>query len=381
MKKQNEASKTIADSELKTAAEKKHRYSRKVRIAALVSTVVLTVVGVLSMSAGIYIWQLISLVDYDSTDTSGTTLNLTLPDSTYEETSAEPIENVDYSAKSVSEIDVRGNTKDITNIMLLGVDYSTGGYNANHSDTNIILSINKKTKTIKLISLLRDTVVTLPGVDRNGDGMDDYGKLNAAFFIGGYDYMSRMLNQNFRLDIDQYIGVNFDAFAIAVDAIGGLDVDLTQAETTQVPIVGSTIAADAPGFKRIGTTAGTYHLDGYQALQYARIRHLAGDDFARTSRQRKVVTMLLEKAKTMSLGTMAALLQQMFPKIKTNMSQNDLLAYAVSAPSYASYTIEKDYNLPKSGEYSNKRIPIYGDSLLMNDPRTAVLDLHSYIYE
>lgn len=339
---------------------KPKRFSRGVRATVMALSVVMTVVALLAMSAGVYVWILVDKVNFEG-ETSEQHVDELPDDGTDDVVSGEQMDNPDDHAVSVSDIQVKGNTKDITNILLLGID---GNSFVGRSDTTMLLSINNKTKKIRLISFLRDTWVTIPGRDKNGDGKDDYVKLNAAYAYGGFDLLSKTMEQNFRLKVDKYVAVNFKAFPAAVNAMGGVTMTLTAGEARIVGVGGG--------------RAGTYHLNGTQTLDYARIRKL-DSDFGRTNRQRKVVTALLNEAKKMDLLKLHNTLMDVLPKVKTNMSQNEFIAFTANVVTYASYTIEADYHLPQNGSYKGSKIN-GGLGLWLNDAKKSVKELHDYIY-
>ncbi len=356
------------------------RNKSKKRIVTSIISGVMGLIAVLCIGGGVLIWTIMGKINFVDPDESWPEISFDPTDG--DESTDLPVESVDDSvyenAKSVADIPVRGNEKGITNILLLGIDGKT--YKS-RSDTNMILSINDNTKTIKLISLLRDTYVSYPGRDKDGDGKDDWGKLNAAYAYGGHKLQSAMLEQNFRLKIDQYIGVNFEAFPKVVDAMGGVDIYMTKAELTQVPKAGVKAEPGAPNFVSMSYLgeAGTYHLDGYQALQYARIRHL-DSDFKRTERQRIVVEQLMEKAKTMNVAQLTGVVWTALDYVDTNMSSDELLGFAVNSLKYKDYDIDISYYVPQPDAYVNKKYAGAGAVLVLKDPKASVEDLHRYIY-
>ena len=354
------------------------RYKKSVRVSMAILSAVMALVSVLMMTAGGYLVHTMNLLVHEG-DVSITYVDSLPPEEGDGPATGEVMLPDDYNADEVSQISVKGNTKDVTNIMLIGSDARTltqGG----RSDTMMLLSINTRAKTIKLISFLRDTSVTIPGRDRNGDGVDDYDKLAHAYAYGGFDLMAKTYEQNFRLKIDKYILVNFVTFEKVVDAMGGVTIELTERETSQVPKAGIRREPVDSGFQRIGTKAGTYELDGYQALQYARIRKI-DSDFNRTGRQRKVIEALLEKAKSMNFGTLNNILNQCLPNVLTNMSGDELIGYALNAGTYKDFTIDTSFHLPADGEYNTMpRLPNGGAVLWLKDPAEAVLELHEFIY-
>ena len=355
--------------------KKRKRYSKKVRITTIAGVSVMGIIAVLCIGVGALVWNMLSGVGFVPGDTSID------PDFSLEEESGDEDPNLDaayQNAKALSELPVRKNTKYIKNYLLLGYD---GTKNKGvRSDTNIILSVNDKKKTIKLISLLRDTYVSLPGRDANKDGKDDWGKLNSAYAYGGHTMQSAMIRDNFRLEIDQYIGVNFTSMPIVVDAMGGLDIELTKAEMGQIPANGVKAVPGDPGWKPMTGNAGVHHLDGFQTLQYARIRH-TDSDFQRTARQRNVVTLMMQKAKTMNVGQILDVAKKALSCVDTNMSPDELLGFAGNALKYMDYTIINDYYLPQPGDYLNKSYKGPGAVLEFKDQKKSVAALHHYIYD
>ncbi len=293
------------------------------------------------------------------------------PDASYDESDVlSDYTFIDASATEVAKIPVRGNTKNVTNYLLIGVDGRGDSYAA-RSDTTIILTINKENKTIKLTSLMRDIMVTIPGRDKNGDGKDDYGKFNWAYAFGGFDLMQKTIEQNFRLKIDKYIAVNFSAFENAVDALGGVDIALTDAELAEVTRTSSRPSSTS--------TSGVYHLNGAQSLAYSRIRSL-DSDFGRNNRQRKMIQAMFSRAKSMNIGQLNTLLNTVLPQVRTNMTPNELTGFALNSVTYFSYDMKETYYLPQSGTYTSKIDPSIGWVMLFNDPVKAITDLHKFIY-
>ena len=357
---------------------KRHRYKKSVRVTVSILSSLMVVVSVLLMTAGGYVMHAMNLIVGDE-EFDGNYVDSLPPDDEDPDVSIDTSFNPsDYDKSEVSKITLRGNTKDVTNLLLLGIDARTMKERG-RSDSMIIVTINKKNKTIKLSSLLRDTAVTIPGRDKNGDGQDDYAKLNAAYAYGGFNLLSKTIEQNFRLKIDKYVGVNFVVFPIAVDAMGGIDIYMTAKEASKVCAPGQKLEDWERGFKKIGTESKVYHLNGYQALQYSRIRHI-DSDFNRTGRQRKVIEQLIVKAKTMSFGTLNTILNQVLPQVATNMSGDELMGYALNAGSYANYAIDTSFHLPENGKYKGWTLPGGGASLRLTDPVESVKSLHEWIY-
>lgn len=359
-------------------AVREYRYSKTVRIWTTVGTSLMALLGVLCIVISCMGMHMLSLANFDNGEDSGDA-NADIPEDDDDVQYSDPFDPSIYeNATSVLEIPLRGNTDGVRNIMLLGVD---GQSFSGRSDTMIILSINDKNKTIRMVSLLRDTWVSVPGRDKNGDGEDDICKLNASYAYGKFRLLSNTIAQNFRVDIDEYIGVNFKVLPILIDAIGGLDVPLTAREMTQVPAKGCKVTASSkdPAFVPISGKPGVHHLDGFQALEYARIRAI-DSDFKRTERQRKVVSLLIEKAKTMSYSQLIDMVYAALPHVSTNMSADEFLFFAANAVKYTSYAIETDFHIPEDKGYKGTYIN-GGSGLQILDPHATVTNLHKYLYE
>lgn len=314
---------------------------------------------------------------------------------TYMEASESPVPptfsesyKVDQPEVSVNlaNLEVRGDTETIHNFFLLGVD-SRANDLYGRSDTMMIASVNDSTKTIKLISILRDTWATIPGMDWDGDGTDDYAKLNAAYASGGFDLLNKTVRQNFCLDIDEYVAVNFSGFGAAVDALGGVEVEVDDAAVTWIPKYDpgdpDKFACDHYGNQLrepIGYTGGKYLLNGYQALAFCRVRYCYPDsDFSRQQNQRDVVSALMSKAKSSSPSTLYKVASNVLPAVTTNLSRTEIENYIVNVLKYANYKIETEYHLPAAGEYSD--LSLSGSlGLWIEDPETTVRELHQYIY-
>ncbi|MBO7515813.1 MAG: LCP family protein [Lachnospiraceae bacterium] len=239
-----------------------------------------------------------------------------------------------------------GADPNVLNILLIGID-SRSDSNAGRSDTMIIMSINRNTKQIILTSLMRDCYVAIPGRGNN--------RLNAAHAYGGANLLMQTIEVNFGIHIDYFARVNFFSFMDIVDAVGGIDINLTAAE---LPHVNSASTAQ----NKI-QNAGMNHLNGPQALAYARIRYV-GSDYARTQRQRTVLQTVAGKLRGMGLGELNSFLNVALPKIATNIPQGVLNDLVWSMPSTLKYNIS-EFRVPWDGTGSSVRIN--GKSVLAVD--------------
>lgn len=335
-------------------------------IVATIGSALLVLVGALVIVGGISINNLLSAVNQDpqSGDASYTPLPV-LPSGATVPPEEIGLTHEDFLATNVGEIELRGDKNTVKNFLLIGTDKSAG-----LNDTNIILSINMQKQTISLVSLLRDTLVLIPGYDYDHDGNDDYFKLNSAFASGGFERLRKTIQANYRLDIDRYVQVDFSGFAGVVNKMGGVDMELTAAEAVEL---------------KVGTQAGTYALDGNDALRYVRIRRL-DNDFGRTNRQRKMLMTLFNKAKKLNMGEMYTVLYGVLTKVTTNMSKDEMTGLAVDGlMKYASYSLES-YSLPH-GPWGTDFV--YGEIrrgglkysvVEFKDLKDSVLELHGWLY-
>ncbi len=214
--------------------------------------------------------------------------------------------NLNVSAQAEEQL------ADYRNIAIFGIDSREDTYSkGNRSDCIIIASINNKTKEVKLVSVYRDTYVQI-----EGHGLD---KITHAYSYGEAPLAIKTLNTNLDLNIKEFVTVNFDAVKEIIDDIGGIQMNITSEE--------------APHISGI-TKAGTYNLTGEQALAYARIRYATGGDYKRTERMRDVLTAVVNKVKTFNISQLNTLVDQVLPRVYTNITANDIFALLPSATSF-----------------------------------------------
>lgn len=222
------------------------------------------------------------------------------------------------------------NIENYRNIALFGVDSQTNDLGeGNRSDAMIVASINKKTKEVKLLSLYRDTFVN---VDRsNGSELT---KLTHAYAFGGPQLAVSTINQNLDLNITDYVTVNFKALADTVDLLGGIELDIQEAElgnlNDYIGNMNKINGGHSPKLKHGGKQV----LDGNQAVAYCRIRYVGNGDFRRTERQRAVIEQIVKKAKDTNPITLSKIVKQVFPQTMTSLDSLDVLALAKDVFSY-----------------------------------------------
>lgn len=239
---------------------------------------------------------------------------------------------------------------DAFNVLLIGVD-SRSDSMSGRSDSMILVSINKKTKQATMTSFLRDIYCSIPGY-----GSD---RLNAAYAYGGADLLKDTIKANFGITVDRCLVVNFYLVMDLVDAVDGIDLDLTADEigvmnryyiNAQNQLIGQPDGTDILS----DSDAGTVHVNGNQALAYARVRYI-GTDFARTGRQRTVISKCLDKIKTMGLGEISGLAEQFLPRVRTDLTEGDCAALLLMALDLKSYDFQS-LAVPVDGSWNNANI-------------------------
>lgn len=207
----------------------------------------------------------------------------------------------------------------ITNILLLSSD-ARPGEDVSRSDSIMILTIDNINKKLKVTSLMRDMLVKI-----DGHGEE---KLNHAFAYGGPTKTIETIQNNFGIKLNNYVIVDFNAFVKVIDAINGVEVTIKDYELDEL----NKYILDGGGSEKdLLPSPGTYNLNGYQALSYARIRKVGNGEYERTERQRAVLQIALEKIKDMSTVKLVSLLNELFPYVKTNISLGNSIDYGFTA--------------------------------------------------
>lgn len=237
----------------------------------------------------------------------------------------------------------------VTSILLIGSDSRTES-NDGRSDAMILLTISDKTRTVHMTSLLRDMYVEIPGYGGN--------RLNAAYAYGGAELLLETIRENFGVEVYRYAVVNFSAFAGLVDAVEGVDIELTNEEVQWVnaylneynELRGMPMETDY-----LDTSlSGTLRLNGAQALAYSRNRYI-GSDFGRTERQRKVLSAVMQKLPKAVVKNSLQLVNGLFPNLTTNLTQLECTRLCTMAPKLLIYDTVQD-SIPLDGTYSNATI-------------------------
>lgn len=263
------------------------------------------------------------------------------------------IDKSDVGIKDEVEEKLSAYSDSVINITLFGIDAEDGG--VGRSDSIIIATIDTTHKKLKLISIMRDSYVTIEG---HGDD-----KINHAYAFGGPQLAIKTLNENFDLNIDDFVAVNFTTLPKIIDMLGGVTIDITSEEVSHIPGI---------------DVAGTYTLTGEQALAYSRIRYASGGDYVRTDRQRTVLSKVFEKVLSINFTQYPSLLSEILPMLQTNLDYSEILNLGNEVLKMGVTTLEQE-RFPRDGYCEGKMIDkIY---YLTFDKENTVQQLHDYIFE
>lgn len=254
------------------------------------------------------------------------------------------------------------------NIAIFGVDSRSNNLEqGNRSDCIIIASINNSTKEVRLISVYRDTYVQI-----EGHGLD---KITHAYSYGSAPLAIKTLNTNLDLNIKEFVTVNFDSVAEAVDELGGVTINIESQEELKYlnSYIGETSRVTGKTSEKV-QDIGQQYLNGVQAVAYSRIRYTEGGDYKRTERMRTVIEAMANKLKTKSIGEMNSFVDCILPKVYTNIKSSDVFALM---PSVINFKIGRSMGWP----YETKGITLdrwYGIPITLE---SNVVKLHKEIFD
>lgn len=229
--------------------------------------------------------------------------------------------------------------EDVVNILLVGQDRRNSG-KPQRTDAMILCTINQSTKTFTMTSFMRDIWLYIPGRYNQ--------RLNAPYVLGGFDLLNETLDYNFGVSADYNVEIDFAGFMKAIDLIGGVDIELTEAEAKYLNRRGNWDIEDNQNWN---LKEGVNHLTGSQALAYSRIRQI-GTDFARTNRQRVVLNTLIEKAKELKPSELYNLVTAILPMVRTDLDTPQVLGLLVKMLPMLSDMEIVSQRIPMNGQYS-----------------------------
>lgn len=267
------------------------------------------------------------------------------------------------------------NLQQYRNIALFGVDPRNGQLGkGTRTDTIMICSINEVTGDVKLVSVYRDTYLNI--------GNDVYNKCNSAYAKGGPEQAITMLNMNLDLYITDFVTVGFEGLMDTIDALGGVDIDVTKAEIPHLNNYQASMYCTEENPNNLTTNytpvknPGLQTLTGYQALAYCRIRAV-GNDFQRTERQRNVLQQILLKAKQEDPATLTKIANEVFPLIATSLDVEDLLSLISNV---GKYSITETSGFPFEDSITTGNIGSKGSCVVPIDLEYNVELLHEFLY-
>lgn len=263
------------------------------------------------------------------------------------------IDKNDLGIAPKEEYDEYANADKITNIALFGIDTEDGG--VGRSDSIMVATIDPVHKKLKLTSIMRDSYVEIPG--RSGKD-----KINHAYAFGGPSLAIKTLNQNFGLNIKDFVAVNFTSLPDIVNILGGIDINITKEELPHIPGI---------------SKAGINHLNGEQALAYSRIRYATGGDYKRTERHRTVMNAVFEKLINTSPSSYPSIVSKLLPHVKTSLSASQILSLGTDVLNVGSRDLQQQrYPLD---DYS-KGISVGGIYYLDYNKEETIKQIRDYIF-
>lgn len=295
------------------------------------------------------------------------------PDLESELNLADEVEQTQLTPEEEEKLRQAEQQANVTNILLIGVDRrGTNGYS--RSDTMLIATVDRNNNLLKLTSLMRDMYVPIPG---NGEN-----RINSANAKGGPLLLMQTINENFSLNITNYVMVDFSMFEKIIDKLGGVTIEMSAGEVSEANdcIAGLNLQR---GKSRtdglIKKKSGSIKLTGKQALGYSRIRHFGNGDYARTSRQFKVLKEIYTEFMKADVIQMHNVAYDLLPLIETNITSDDILSLMVSVVGMG---VDPDnllhFRIPADGMYQSRTVK--GMSVLLPDIPKNTVALHDFLY-
>ena len=344
---------------------KKSRKYKKMRRRKIIFGIEITVLLILSGILFVYAWinRSMDKMNQDTLDSSQIQIN------------SEVKANTDLSQMSGTQV-----------IALVGVDARgvEGSELAEsmNSDTIILCCIDHDKQEIRMVSIMRDTWMNMA---KYTDEYYEFDKANSAYNRGGPESMLSMLNTNLDFALTDYVTVNFKALADAIDVLGGLDIEMTNAECVHANNYNREVSeAQGVEYEAIpydedlgDDYSEVRHVSGALATSYARIRYGGGDDAKRTSRQRIVINLMVQKLKQ-TPTKIPEILDKVMGNVSTSLTKNEILELGMHA---VTYTMGTSYAYPFQLCYGENVVNAIGEDVVI--PVTLefnVRELHEYLY-
>jgi len=275
-------------------------------------------------------------------------------------------------------------SKNYTNILLLGVDSRDPQKDPGLTDSIMILTLDKAHKKVKVTSLMRDMLIG----NIRGEGATEgttQERINVIYKQGGGikeggQYSIKAINSNFNMDIQNYVKIDFDHFNKIVDAVGGININISDSEVAIADDYIKAVAKNQGTTPTLLTHGGMQHLNGIQSLGYSRIRYVGKTDFQRTERQRTVLIQVFSKLASMSPTNASACLDTVFPDVETSLSKMDILSDISYVITNKIKTIDQ-LRLPEDKAGYNYSVYIKGVYFLGWNKAGNIADLHQFIFQ
>lgn len=338
---------------------------RAIRITSIVLSILLLIGG----SGLLYYYSVLNSLKFvdisDNTSTKATSSTLPTSDGT-------------FNKSQLSNDELLEDSK-VLNVMLFGED-NARGQEFGRSDSMIMLSIDNRHKKLKMTSFQRDSYVYVDGYG--------YDKLTNAYAYGGPKLTIQTIESNFGVKVDRYAVVDYASFIEIIDVLGGIDLELSQEEIDYINYqLYKNKQSDTR--KTITDAPGKVHLTGQQALWYARNRGLdsseegigiAGDDWDRTSRQRKLLETMFNDMKGADLTQIISIVGKVGPLVTTNLKKDEITALVSHSMTYLTYSVEQ-YTVPEEGQWYYMNDTPVGSVIAFSDLETQRKLFAEFIYE
>ncbi len=336
---ENKRAKTYEDDEEYTPRRAKKSNKKKKKKKHIILKVFLILIAIIVILAGMamgYIYSLTSKIKHDDIDKNEIEIN----------------EGVETATG-------------FRNILLLGVDSRANDYSNALSDSIMIVSIDQGTKKVRIASVYRDCYLKV------GNSLD---KITHAYAKGGAKLSLSSINTNLDLDLTEYVALNFNVVVDVVNAVGGVQKEITSEEVKYINNYIKEINNVTGHNSEKITKAGTYNLDGVQALAYSRIRYTAGGDYKRTERQREILDLVFQKVKKMNVVQLNNIAGKVLEEISTNIPTNEILGLLSQV---ASYDIEETTGWPGDIKGYQPDKVWYGAPVNLEK---QVINLHKFLF-
>lgn len=316
---------------------REQKTSRKKKKRVIILSILVPILAIVGMAGG-YVWAMFS-----------------------------KMEKVDLDKDNLgSNKELSQKYKGITNIALFGVDSADG---AGRSDSMMVATLDTLNKKIKVTSLMRDSYVNI-----SGHGMN---KLNAAYAFGQEELAIKTINENFDLNIEDFVTVDFASLPKIINKIGGIEVEIDSEELREInkhiPHINSVTGTNVANITRTGAQ----NLNGVQTLAYCRIRGTKGDDFRRTERQREVIDKMLSKLLSMPTSKYPGLLNEVLPMVKTSLSSGQIMSMGTEVVKIGNNLEQNRFPTDDNLKAEN----INGADVLTFDKARAREGMHKWIFE